>query len=295
MGQQPNDLRDQRDALVRELNTVVRTRVVEGSEGQFDLYIGNGQPLVLGQKSFELKAESSEFDPSQYSVSFDTGNGTVPLSVEQLGGGKLAGLLAFRQDTLEPARAQLGRIVAALGSATTPAELAGNIARATAHLLQQPLAVVVTPAADRQSAVITAAYDREHNQPVAVGTLVLHHSPDVLAAFGRGEAPIWTPSDDEAELRRLALAAGHSEPAPLLTLPLRNAGGDLLASVMVMPAPESFPWPANAADRLAALGAQVVVGGAAYVDALAAKLAESPVPEFGIKGRKSRAGIPVKK
>ncbi len=30
-------------------------------------------------------------------------------------------------------------------------------------------------------------------------------------------------------------------------------------------------------------------------DALAAKLAESPVPEFGIKGRKSRAGIPVKK
>lgn len=124
-GQPANDLRDQRDALVRELNTVVRTRVVEGSEGQFDLYVGNGQPLVLGQKSFELKAESSEFDPSQYSVSFDTGNGTVPLSVEQLGGGKLAGLLAFRQDTLEPARAQLGRIVAALGSAMNTQHAAG--------------------------------------------------------------------------------------------------------------------------------------------------------------------------
>lgn len=124
-GQPANDLRDQRDTLVRELNTIVRTRVVEDSEGQFDLYIGNGQPLVLGQKAFALKADASEFDASQYSVSFDTGNGTVPLRVEQLGGGKLAGLMAFRHDTLEPARAQLGRIVAALGTAMNAQHAAG--------------------------------------------------------------------------------------------------------------------------------------------------------------------------
>lgn len=124
-GQPANDLRDQRDALVRDLNTVVRARVTETGDGQFSVYIGNGQPLVLGQKNYELKAEPSEFDSAQFSVSFDTGNGTMPLSLEQIGGGKLAGLLAFRQDTLEPARAELGRIAAVLGTAVNTQHAAG--------------------------------------------------------------------------------------------------------------------------------------------------------------------------
>ncbi|MCC7358091.1 MAG: hypothetical protein IT317_01350 [Anaerolineales bacterium] len=168
--------------------------------------------------------------------------------------------------------------LAALGRATTQPELAAAIARGAAHLLQQPMALVLTLAADGQSAVIAAGYDREQDQPVAAGLPVLHHSPDLLAAGACGEAPAWTPPDAEAELRSLAFAAGHNASVPLLTLPLRSAAGELWALVMVMPGPQGLPWSADAAKRLAALGAPLTAAWQRVADTAASIAAAETAP-----------------
>jgi len=47
-GQPPNDLLDQRDALINELSGKVSVTVVAEGDATLYVFIGNGQPLVLG-------------------------------------------------------------------------------------------------------------------------------------------------------------------------------------------------------------------------------------------------------
>ncbi len=145
--------------------------------------------------------------------------------------------------------------LAALGSATTPAELAPALARAVAHLLHQPIALVLVPTADGQTCVIAGAYDLEAGQHLATGLTALHHHPDVLAALARGETTTWTPDAQEPELRTLAFAAGHATPGPMLLTPLRAASGTLLASLGVLPDPDQTTWTPEATGLLQALAA----------------------------------------
>src|SRR5690242_9228382 len=46
--QPPNDLLDKRDQLLADLNKLVRTSVVKDARGAVNVFIGNGQSLVLG-------------------------------------------------------------------------------------------------------------------------------------------------------------------------------------------------------------------------------------------------------
>jgi len=47
-GQPPNDLLDQRDQLVLDLNKQIKATVVKQGDGSYNVFIGNGQPLVVG-------------------------------------------------------------------------------------------------------------------------------------------------------------------------------------------------------------------------------------------------------
>src|SRR5690606_5568394 len=47
-GQQPNDLLDARDEAVRQLSTYVGVTVVPQDDSSYNLFIGSGQPLVVG-------------------------------------------------------------------------------------------------------------------------------------------------------------------------------------------------------------------------------------------------------
>ena len=53
-GHPPNDLMDTRDQLVLDLNKQIKATVVPGDNHSITVSIGNGQPLVVGSKSFEL-------------------------------------------------------------------------------------------------------------------------------------------------------------------------------------------------------------------------------------------------
>jgi flagellar hook-associated protein 1 FlgK len=114
-GHAPNDLLDQRDLLVSDLSKLVGTKVVVQSNGQYSVFIGNGQTLVLGDKAAALKSAVSSADPMQNSV-FMVGTGGISMELQDsvLAGGSLGGLLQFRNETLSNAQNSLGRIAIAL-------------------------------------------------------------------------------------------------------------------------------------------------------------------------------------
>ncbi|NGG85541.1 FlgK family flagellar hook-associated protein, partial [Escherichia coli] len=92
-GAPANDLRDQRDQLVQTLNQSIKASSVETSDGQYNIYVGNGQALVQGNRIFELTTVPSPYDPSQLSVGYKSPAGTVIVDDAQLGGGALGGLM----------------------------------------------------------------------------------------------------------------------------------------------------------------------------------------------------------
>jgi len=113
--QTPNDLMDQRDQMVSELSKLVGTKVVVQEGGQYSVFIGSGQTLVLGDKAATLKSVVSAADPKQTGVAMVGASGqSVELQDSMLAGGSLGGLLQFRNQTLHTAQNSLGRIAIAM-------------------------------------------------------------------------------------------------------------------------------------------------------------------------------------
>ena len=116
-GAMPNDLMDQRDQLVLELNKQVKATVVAGDNNSITVSIGNGQPLVVGKKSYDLAAMTSPTDATRVEVGYATGGKVVPLGDAAFKGGELGGLMEFRATALDRAQNSLGRIAISVASA----------------------------------------------------------------------------------------------------------------------------------------------------------------------------------
>lgn len=112
-GQPPNDLLDQRDRLLDKLAEKVSITTVAQDGGAVNVFIGNGQPLVLGENANVLAAVPSEFDANRLEIAFRGVNGSVNIT-ENIRGGLLGGLLDFRREQLDPAHNSLGRMSLAL-------------------------------------------------------------------------------------------------------------------------------------------------------------------------------------
>lgn len=110
--QPPNDLIDQRDELVRQLAEFVDIDVTTDNE-QLNISIGNGQALVLADQANRLEATGGEEDPQRFGVRFVSAIENRFIT-DQLSGGQLAGLFEFREQALDPAMNDLGRIAVAL-------------------------------------------------------------------------------------------------------------------------------------------------------------------------------------
>ena len=116
-GQPANDLLDQRDQLILDLNKEIKATVVKQGDGGYNVFIGNGQPLVVGVSAFSLTTTTLPANPERIEVAYQTANGPVVIGESSLGGGKLGGVLEFRSQTLEPAQQALDDL--AIGLATT--------------------------------------------------------------------------------------------------------------------------------------------------------------------------------
>ena len=113
--QPPNDLLDQRDFLVSQLSQQTQVSVVK--EGfNYSVFIGNGQPMVIGTTASKLATTPSATDPTRLEVGYVAGGKIVALSENGLPGGTLGGILQFRAEALTNAQNSLGRIAMSLAS-----------------------------------------------------------------------------------------------------------------------------------------------------------------------------------
>ncbi len=116
-GQPPNDLLDKRDKLLDDLSKLISVKIVEGTGNSINVYVGNGQSLVLDTNYMQLEAGIDPDDPENYQVSYQMPNGTSYPVTDTLTGGELGGVIAFRNEILNPTRNKLGRL--AMGIAMT--------------------------------------------------------------------------------------------------------------------------------------------------------------------------------
>ena len=116
--QLPNDLMDQRDQLVNQLSQEIRVSTIKQGDGSMNVFIGNGQSLVLGNQTMTLQTVTSTTDPTALEVAYSNNGSTNRIPQNSLQGGNLGGYIAtFRQSVLDPAVNALGRI--AMGFADT--------------------------------------------------------------------------------------------------------------------------------------------------------------------------------
>jgi flagellar hook-associated protein 1 FlgK len=115
-GHPPNDLLDQRDEMIAQLNKQVGVKVVKQDGGTYNVFTGNGQPLVVGSSSYDLKAVNSAADPSRTTIAYTLPDGTaIEMEEGALKGGSVGGLLQFRRETLDAAQNAIGRLSLAIG------------------------------------------------------------------------------------------------------------------------------------------------------------------------------------
>ncbi|CDH47149.1 flagellar hook-associated protein FlgK [Candidatus Contendibacter odensensis] len=103
----PNDLMDQRDKMLVDLSKLVGVQIVTQNDGSMNVFMGNGQPLVVGNTSNTLEAAQSGFDPQEITVRMKgqaAGSDLEPY----ISSGELGGYFEFRRSVLNPAQDGLG-------------------------------------------------------------------------------------------------------------------------------------------------------------------------------------------
>jgi flagellar hook-associated protein 1 FlgK len=122
VGDQPNDLLDQRDVLIDKLSALGNVSVTAGPLDSIDVSFG-GVALVSGQVAHTLQENGADFEIVNTTTSVAT---TVTLAA-----GKLAGLDELRDTTIPGYRAQLDAIAGALITGTNALQAAGYDANGT--------------------------------------------------------------------------------------------------------------------------------------------------------------------
>ena len=111
-----NDLLDQRDLLVQQLSERINVRTTVQDDGRMNVFVGNGQTLVVGDIASEIDIRPNEHDPTTREIVFQGAGGDTVIT-QFISGGELGGLINFHEEVLAPAQNELGRI--AMGLAQT--------------------------------------------------------------------------------------------------------------------------------------------------------------------------------
>lgn len=112
-GNIPNDLLDQRDKLIDDLSSLVNVRTNEQEDGSVNVFIGNGQTLVLGNRSNTLALQPSTLDPRSVDIVFQQGGASTVIT-QFMSGGEIGGTLRFKEEMLDEAVHTLGQVAIGL-------------------------------------------------------------------------------------------------------------------------------------------------------------------------------------
>lgn len=114
-GKQPNDLLDARDEAIRQLSEHIGITVVPQDNNGINVFVGSGQPLVVGNQASELRAVAGRADPSRTDVMIVSGGSAQDIT-NLVSGGELGGLLRYRNEVLDPAINSVGRLALSIAN-----------------------------------------------------------------------------------------------------------------------------------------------------------------------------------
>jgi flagellar hook-associated protein 1 FlgK len=122
-GQAPNQLIDQRDQLVSSLSSLVGVTTTTDANGGVNVFIGNGQALVLQNRVTPLTTVPNAFNSTELDVA--SSSSPAKSISSQITSGDLGGLLAARTQAVDPAINQLGQIALGLSQSANSQQNAG--------------------------------------------------------------------------------------------------------------------------------------------------------------------------
>jgi flagellar hook-associated protein 1 FlgK len=112
----PNDLLDNRDRLLMDLSRLIGVQVIAQDDGSVNVFLGNGESLVVGSNAYKLETAPSAFGPQEITVRLAGSTGGSDLE-RYITSGELGGYFEFRRAILNPAQDGLGLL--AMGLAET--------------------------------------------------------------------------------------------------------------------------------------------------------------------------------
>ena len=107
-----NALLDQRENVLKDLASLVSVTTEEQSDGQVNVFVGKGQPLVLGKDVAVLSVTGD----GEISIK-PAGAPQEEIITNSLTGGEIGGLVRYREQVLWPTQNELGRLAASLSLA----------------------------------------------------------------------------------------------------------------------------------------------------------------------------------
>lgn len=117
-GGAPNALLDQREEALRKLAEITSVQLVQQDGGDINVFVGNGEPLVVGPRVSGFKVEAGG------KIVLNT-NVKVTDITDAINGGQLGGLLKFKADILQPSLNEIGRIAIVMSDAFNKVQTQG--------------------------------------------------------------------------------------------------------------------------------------------------------------------------
>ena len=185
-GQQPNELLDQRDQLVSNLSQLVGISTTTDPNGALNVFVGNGQPLVLQGQTTALTTVPNQFNATQLEISNSASSAVISNNITS---GDLGGLLAARAQVINPALNQLGQIATGLSQTVNSQQaqgldLSGNLG-ANIFSVGAPLATGSSKNTDAVTASVSV-------NPNGIGALTAN---DYVLSFVGGTPKLTNTSD----------------------------------------------------------------------------------------------------
>lgn len=157
-GEQPNDLKDQRDLLIDRLSTIIRIRVVEDQKSNIQVFVGS-ESLVNGSTSSKVTFSDGMSGPEL------TLNGTdiIPPEGAPALGGTIGGLLELRNEAIVTYRDGLDQMARGLIAAVNAVHRTGWGLNDTEHVERDffegtgAADIVVSPAIAADPAKVAAS------------------------------------------------------------------------------------------------------------------------------------------
>ncbi len=200
-GQPPNELLDQRDQLVTNLSALVGITTTTDSNGALNVFVGNGQPLVLQGQTNALTTVPNQFNASQLEISTAANSNQISSSITS---GDLGGLLAARTQVINPALNQLGQIATAVAQTVNSQQADGMDLNGQlgTNLFSTPTAQAVASSLNSDATTASVSVS-----PTALGALT---SNDYVLSYRAGAYSLTRTSDGSS----VALSGSGTSASP---------------------------------------------------------------------------------